>query len=254
MEKIKVWWDREGDFLEVILDQKPGYFVETQTDQLMKKVDTAGKVIGFSLLNVSALKDLPPLALELEEEEERVEEIFHRAGAVLEGHFQLTSGLHSPVYWEKMRVLQHPELIRKLCRPIARHFAARGVEAVAGPVVGGAIIAYEVARQLGARAVYAEKKEEKALTLRQDLSPGERVLIVDDVLTTGGSAQQVIAAVRGAGGEVVGVAVAVDRSPAPVELGVPLFACHRASPQVYPPSQCPLCQAKVPLQKLGGGR
>lgn len=175
----------------------------------------------------------------------------------MEGHFLLTSGLHSPQYWEKMRLLQDPRLTRRLCRSIARHFQGYRVRAVAGPSLGGVVLAYEVARQLGVRAVYAEREgEARVFRQGQLLLPGERVLIVDDVLTTGGSLRQMGMAVQGAGAEPVGIGVLVDRRPpgAEIDLGVELFSCHRASPPVYSPEDCPLCRQGLPLTRPGGKR
>jgi len=185
---------------------------------------------------------------------DEVEELFRRTGAMLEGHFLLSSGLHSPIYWEKFRVLQHPEFTGELCQLIADHFQVEGVGAVAGPALGGALLAYEVARLLGAKAVYAERAEEgRAFRRGQTISPGEKVLIVDDVLTTGGSLREMLEAVRRAGGRTVGIGVVVDRS-AGVDFGVPLFRCCRASAPTYRPEECPLCRQGVPIQRLGSFR
>ncbi len=190
---------------------------------------------------------------------DRVERIFRQAGAVLEGHFLLTSGRHSPVYWEKMRVLQQPRLTSRLCRPIARHFRDQGVGLVVGPTMGGVVLAFEVARQLGVRAAYAEREgEERTVRGGQLLSPGERVLVVDDILTTGGSLGQVVEAVDRAGGLVVGVAVIVDRRPGDAPAlaigGLPVFASHRSPVPSYSAEECPQCRAAVPLVRLGGKR
>lgn len=183
-----------------------------------------------------------------------VERIFRQAGALLEGHFLLTSGLHSPAYWEKFRILEQPALTVKLCQLISRHFKDKGIQTVAGPTVGGIIIAFEVARQLGVRSIYAER-EGGARVFRRGftLATGERILVVDDVLTTGGSLREVIAAVTRLGGEVVGAAVLVDRSEEELDLGVPFFRCHRASLPTYTPEKCPLCASGVPLIKPGSG-
>jgi len=184
---------------------------------------------------------------------ENVEEIFEKAGALLKGHFLLTSGLHSPVYWEKFRVLQFPHYTEQLCRLIARHFQKQNIKVVAGPTTGGIIIAYEVARQLGVRNIFAEKEgTERVFRRGFYLDPGERVLIVDDILTTGGSIREVMAAVDKLGGKIIGVGVLVNRSEQEIDFGVPLFACQRAVTPTYPPENCPLCAAKVPLVKPGG--
>jgi orotate phosphoribosyltransferase len=121
------------------------------------------------------------------------ERIFREAGAVIEGHFLLTSGLHSPVYWEKFRVLEQPRYTERLCRMIAKHFHDQNVQLVAGPTTGGVIISYEVARQLGLRSIFAEREGTTRVFRRGfEITPGERVLVVDDILTTGGSIREVI--------------------------------------------------------------
>ena len=183
-----------------------------------------------------------------------IEEIFERAGAILKGHFLLTSGLHSPVYWEKFRVLQFPSYTEQLCRLIADHFRKQQVQVVAGPTTGGIILAFEVARQLGVRGIFAEKEGEKERAFRRGfgIDPGERVLIVDDILTTGSSIHQVIAAVTSQGGIIIGIGVLVDRSEQKAEFGVPLFSCHRAETITYSPQDCPLCAAGIPLVRPGG--
>ncbi len=182
-----------------------------------------------------------------------VEEIFQKSGAILNGHFLLASGLHSPIYWEKFRVLQFPSYTEQLCRKISTHFKQQRVQVVAGPTTGGIILAFEVARQLGVRGIFAEK-EGAARAFRRGFSinPGERVLIVDDILTTGSSIRQVMAAATKQGGIVIGIGVLVDRSEQGVEFGVPLFSCHRSITPTYTPQGCPLCAAQIPLVKPSG--
>jgi orotate phosphoribosyltransferase len=183
------------------------------------------------------------------------EQLFEKSGAVLKGHFLLTSGLHSPVYWEKFQVLQYPQYTQELCRMMAEHYRQQNVQVVAGPTTGGIILAFEVARQLGVRGIFAEKKEggsERSFRRGFNIQPGERVLLVDDILTTGGSVREVIGAIKQLQGNLLGVAVMVDRSSAPVDFGVPLFSCLRAAAVTYRPEECPLCAAKVPLVKRGG--
>ena len=185
-----------------------------------------------------------------------VEEIFQKSGAILKGHFLLASGLHSPVYWEKFRVLQSPNYTEQLCRMIANHFRKQEIQVVAGPTTGGIILAFEMARQLGVRGIFAEKEgtTERAFRRGFSINPAERVLIVDDILTTGNSIHEVIAAVNKQGGIVVGIGVLVDRSEQRMDFGVPLFSCHRAVTLTYTPQDCPLCAAQIPLVKPGSSQ
>src|SRR5438876_7329823 len=137
-----------------------------------------------------------------------VDRVFRESGALREGHFILASGRHASLYLEKFQVLQHPSETERLCSAIAMRAGALGVETVAGPTTGGIILAHEVARQLGARAIYAERREgASGREFRRGfaLAPGERVPVVDDIMTTGGSLQETIDAVRAAGGTGAGV-------------------------------------------------
>jgi orotate phosphoribosyltransferase len=184
-----------------------------------------------------------------------VEELFEKSGAVLKGHFLLTSGLHSPVYWEKFQVLQYPQYTQELCRMMADHYRSSNIQVVAGPTTGGIILAFEVARQLGLRGIFAEKKDdssERSFRRGFVIHPGERVLLVDDILTTGGSVRETIAAINKLKGKLVGVAVMVDRSTIPIDFGVPLFSCLRTAAVTYKAEDCPLCAAGLPLVKRGG--
>lgn len=186
---------------------------------------------------------------------DKTEEIFQKSGALLKGHFRLTSGLHSPVYWEKFRVLQFPNYTEPLCRMIADHFRSQNVQVVAGPTTGGIILAFEVARQLGVRGIFAEKEgEERSFRRGFTVNPDERVLIVDDILTTGSSIREVIAAVKKLHGNIIGIGVLVDRSEQATDFGFPLFSCHRSATVTYRPEECPLCAAKVPLIKPGSSQ
>lgn len=178
--------------------------------------------------------------------------LLREAGALLEGHFQLASGKHSRQYIEKFRLLERPPQTEALCRMIADWASATGrPELVAGPTTGGIIISYEVARLLGLRSIFAEKNEDgspgRSFLRGFEIGRGERVLVVDDVLTTGGSVRDVADAVRERGGEVIGVAVLVNRSAGRVDFGVPLFACLELDLPAYAPDACPLCEGGVPL-------
>lgn len=179
------------------------------------------------------------------------EALLRDAGALLEGHFQLASGRHSAKYIEKFRLLERPPQTDALCRMIADWARGMAPEVVAGPTTGGLIISYEVARHLGLRSIFADKDEDgtlgRSFQRGFEIRPGERVLVVDDVLTTGGSIRDVLAAVKRLGGEVVGVGVLVDRSAGRVDFGVPLFACLQLDLATYPPDDCPLCKEGIPL-------
>ena len=183
---------------------------------------------------------------------DEVLEIFKTVGAIKEGHFLLASGLHSPVYWEKFRILQHPHLTEQLCRLIVQHFVGRKIDLVAGPTTGGIILAFETARQLGTRSIFAEKEGQVRVFRRDfEIKRGEHVLIVDDVLTTGSSLKETINAVAKQGGIVIGIGVLVDRSEENLDFNLPFFSCLRASTTVYSPQECPLCTANIPLVKPG---
>jgi orotate phosphoribosyltransferase len=173
-----------------------------------------------------------------------VERVFRDSGALREGHFILASGRHSPLYLEKFQVLQHPADTERLCAAIASWARSLDVETVAGPTTGGIILAHEVARQLGTRAIYAERREgASGREFRRGfaIGPGERVLVVDDIMTTGGSVQETIDAVRSAGGTVAGASVLVDRSGGATRLDVPLHPLWRLDIPSYAPAECPLC-------------
>ena len=175
--------------------------------------------------------------------------LLRSVGAVLEGHFQYTSGRHGPLYVEKFRLLEDPVATGRLCGQIADHFRAQQVELVVGPTTGGILLAYEVARLLGVHSYFAERGEsgEGRVFQRQfTFQPGQRTLVVDDVLTTGGSIRETLAAVRAGGGEPLGVGVIVDRSGGRTDFRLPLFGCMTLDLQTYTPEECPLCQAGQP--------
>ena len=165
-------------------------------------------------------------------------------GALLEGHFRLASGLHSDRYLEKFNLLQWPGRTAEACRPLAEAARPLAPSAVVGPTTGGAILAYEIARQLGLRGIIAERNEDgpgRAIRRGFRLERGEPVLVADDVLTSGGSVRDTIEAVREAGGEPVAVAVLADRSGGRARFGVPLYAAIALDLAAYEPASCPLC-------------
>lgn len=181
-----------------------------------------------------------------------VRTLLEESGAILRGHFILTSGRHSDTYFEKFRVLEKPTVLSSLCSEIAAHFSTANIDVVAGPTTGGIIIAFEVARQMGLPALYVESEAgHRALRRGASLPQGARVLIVDDVLTTGLSVQEVAEVVRTAQAEVVGVGVLIDRSEQLPDFRVPLHASFRVAAKSYPADQVPAWLQSVPVQKPG---
>lgn len=183
---------------------------------------------------------------------EEVIERFRRTGALLEGHFVLTSGLHSTQYLQCALVLQYPAEAEALGRAIAEQFRHTGVETVATPAIGGIIIGWEVARALNVRSIWTERAEGQ-MTLRRGFSvrPGERLLVVEDVITTGGSTRETCDALRAAGALVVGAASIIDRSGGRSDVGVPRFALATLEVPAVAPADCPLCAVGVPAVKPG---
>jgi orotate phosphoribosyltransferase len=184
--------------------------------------------------------------------QDEVLDAFRRSGALLEGHFRLTSGLHSDRYMQSALVLQYPELAEALGAALAARTRHLQPTAVLSPALGGIVIGQEVARALGVRALFAERQE-GALTLRRGftLGPGDRVLVVEDVLTTGGSTRETAAVARAAGAEVVGAAAIVDRGTDPARLNLPLQTLVQLDVPTYDPAECPLCAAGTPVVKPG---
>jgi len=184
--------------------------------------------------------------------ENEILEIFRQHQAVLEGHFILSSGLHSDRYIQCALVLQHPRVAEQLCSELAAKLHRLGATVVAAPALGGVIVSHEVARALGLRALFTERQE-GVMTLRRgfSLAPGEPTLVVEDVITTGGSTRETMAAVEQAGGKVVGVGALIDRSGGKADLGVPKAALVTLSVQNYNPANCPLCTSGLPAVKPG---
>jgi orotate phosphoribosyltransferase len=181
-----------------------------------------------------------------------LDELLKQSGAVLRGHFLLTSGRHSDVYFEKFRVLEQPPVLSVLCSEIASHFKSEQVDVVAGPTTGGIIIAFEVARQMGLPALYVESENgEKKLRRGASVPSGARVLVVDDVLTTGTSVLEVGALLRSNGAVVAGVGVLIDRSESPPEFGAPLFGAYKVQAQSFAPEDVPSWLAEIPITKPG---
>ena len=170
-------------------------------------------------------------------------ERFRRTGALLEGHFILSSGLHSPSYLQCAIVLQHPAEAEAFGRAIAEQFAGHNIQTVASPAIGGLIIGYEVARQLGARFIWTERDAEGHMQLRRGFSVqgGESVLVVEDVITTGGSTRETIEALTAAGGRVASAASIIDRSQGRAEVGVPRIALATLDVPALSPEACEAC-------------
>ena len=179
---------------------------------------------------------------------------FRAAGALLEGHFLLTSGLHSPMFIQKMFVFQDPARTEKLCRALAEKVAARfgRIDVVVSPAVGGIVPGYETARHLGAKAVFVER-EEGRFRLRRgfEIPAGARVLMVEDIITTGLSSRECLDAIREHPGEVVGAAVLIDRSGGKADIGVPLVTLATLDIPAYPADRLPPELAALPAVKPG---
>jgi orotate phosphoribosyltransferase len=183
---------------------------------------------------------------------EAVLDLFRKSGALLEGHFRLTSGLHSPGYLQCALVLQYPDHAEALGRAIGQRTRHLNATVVLSPALGGVVIGQEVGRALSVRAIFAERQE-GALTLRRGftLSPQDRVLVIEDVVTTAGSTRETIEVARAAGGQVVGAASIIDRSDGGARLDVSFLALARLPLPTYDPEKCPLCDQGLPVTKPG---
>ena len=185
--------------------------------------------------------------------EQEIRDILVETNAIMDGHFLLTSGLHSPHYVEKFNVLQHPKYTEKLCQAMAEKFKDANIETVVGPVTGGVILAHETGKALGTRAIFTERVDGK-MTFRRGFSlhEGERVLIVEDIVTTGGSIKEVIDVVKSYNAIPVAVSMLVDRSGGKADFGdVPATALLKMNVETYKPEDCPLCKNNVPITKRG---
>lgn len=186
---------------------------------------------------------------------EEVLQLFRDSGALLEGHFILSSGLRSPVFLQKARVFMHPQKAEKLCRALAERIRAEGygdVSQIVSPAVGGIIPGYETARHLGVPAIYTERVD-GAFQLRRgfEIAPGERVIVVEDIVSTGLSIRECIAAIRAIGADVVAAACLIDRSGGEADVGVPLVSLTRYKVPAYPADALPPELAAIPAVKPG---
>jgi len=177
--------------------------------------------------------------------------IFKKTDALLEGHFQLTSGLHSPQYFQCAKVLQYPEYMVALCGEVAKHFSGASIDVVISPAMGGIVVGQEVGRRLNVRTMFAERKD-GVLQLRRgfEISKGDNVLVCEDVITTGGSVKEVIKIVQQYGGEVIGIGAMVDRSGGTVHFNN-LFATIVMDVVTYQPLECPMCKQGKRVDKPG---
>jgi orotate phosphoribosyltransferase len=175
---------------------------------------------------------------------EEVLDLYKKTGALLNGHFLLSSGLHSEVYLQSALVLQHPDTATLLCAALAERFKGVGIEAVIAPALGGMFVSHETARALGVRALFAERVNGE-LTLRRGftIGRGERVLVVEDVITTGKSTKETVEVVKRAGGEAVAAASLIDRSGGRANLGITYFSLVTLDIPTHRPEACPMCKA-----------
>jgi orotate phosphoribosyltransferase len=188
---------------------------------------------------------------------DRVLDLFEQTGAYLQGHFRLSSGLHSSGYLQSALVLQYPRhaesLGRKLAATVSSLTQSEPVDLVISPALGGLIIGYEVARALGVRFLFTERDADRKMSLRRGftIAPGEKVIVVEDVITTGGSTREVIDVVRAMGAVAVAAASIIDRSGGAADLGIPRVALETLSVPVWEPGQCPMCLKGEPATKPG---
>ena len=185
-----------------------------------------------------------------------LDSLLREVGALKDGHFVLSSGRHSDRYVEKFDLLRQPRATERACAGIVERVAGLGrIDVVAGPTTGGILLAFEVGRQLNKPAAYAERSESGSLAREfrrgTTFAPGARVLVVDDILTTGGSVRETLAALTVRGVEPIAVAVLVDRSGGIVDLGVPLIALSQMRIDTWEADECPLCREGVPVTKPG---
>jgi orotate phosphoribosyltransferase len=211
--------------------------IHSSSEDLLKEGDTLAlfpPLAGGELLSDEVLDD------------------FRQSGALLEGHFLLSSGLHSPQYLQCALVLQYPELAEKLGQALAEAFGNDNIQVVVSPALGGIVIGQEVAKALGARAIFCERQDGK-MTLRRGftLYSGERALVIEDVMTTGGSTREVIEVVKGAGAQIIGAGALIDRSGGKVDLGVKKVALATRAVPTFKAEECPQCKEGAELVKPG---
>ena len=185
---------------------------------------------------------------------EEVMKKFEDAGAIQKGHFKLTSGVHSDTYIQCAQVMQYPGFMHNLCSELGRKFRGEDIDVIIGPAIGGIIISHVMAQVLGpwVRAIFTERENGK-MTLRRsfEIKKDEKVLVVEDVTTTGGSVREVIDIVKSRKGKVVGVGVLIDRSGGRIDFGVKMKSLLTLDIKSYQPEECPLCKKGIPVVKPG---
>ena len=185
-------------------------------------------------------------------QEKEILDIFKKTGALLKGHFVLSSGLHSGDYLQCAKVLEYPEYAEKLCNNLAEYFKEDSPTCVVAPALGGVIVSYETARALGVRSLFTERKDGKMLLRRGfDIGRGENVLVVEDVITTGLSTREVIEVVKSKGANVTGIGCIVDRSRKRIDFGVKFVNMIKLDLPVFPAEECPLCKKGLTITKPG---
>lgn len=184
--------------------------------------------------------------------QKKILDIFKKTEALLTGHFLLTSGLHSNEYFQCAKVLQHPDIAEELCSRIVNYFSKKKITAVIAPAIGGIVVAHEVARFFGARALFTERENQQMVLRRGfEIKQGESVLVVEDVITTGGSVSEVINLVKKLEGIPVGLATIVDRSGGTIDFGLEYFSLISIDVNDVPYDKCNLCKRGVPIEKPG---
>ena len=181
-----------------------------------------------------------------------IEKILFDCGAFLKGHFLLTSGRHSKFYVEKIKIIHHPKKVQILCSELAKKFTELNFDVVVSPAMGGIVLGYEVAKVLGKRFIFTQRKENQ-IVIRSgfELKQDEKVLIIEDIVTTGGSVFEVMDCVKKSGSQIVGVGLIVDRSGGKVNFGVPTKPLLTLDIETFLPDECPLCKKNIPIVKPG---
>ena len=184
--------------------------------------------------------------------EKEILNIFTKTGAILQGHFKLSSGLHSPQYLQCALLLQRPQFSEKMCKALADKFKNEKPNIVIAPALGGVLVSYEVARAIGVKSLFAERVDGKmALRRNFSLNKKDKVLVVEDVITTGRSTREVIDVVKSFGSEIIGVGCLVDRSKEKVDFGARFETLLKMDVPTFQPESCPLCKQRIPITKPG---